>query len=59
MFYRGRSWVKLDGPNDWKWTVLGQSGRSAKVDGPEIQKCMVQREMTIRSEVSNLDGLKG
>ena len=35
--------VKLDGPKDWKWTVLGQSGRSKrlKVDGPEIQNWTV------------------
>ena len=31
------------------WTVLGQSGRSAKVDGPEIQKWTVQRYETGRS----------
>ena len=29
--------VKLDGPNDWNWTVQKtESGRTAKVDGPEI-----------------------
>ena len=43
-----------------KWTVQKtQSGRTAKVDGPEIQKLTVQREMTVRSEVLNLEGLKG
>ena len=37
-----------------------QSGRSwVKVDGPEIQKWTVQKEMTLWSEVLNLDGLKG
>ena len=34
----GRSWFKVDGLGS-KWTVQKtQSGRSAKVDGPEIQK---------------------
>ena len=23
----GRSWVKLDGPNDWNWAVMNQTGR--------------------------------
>ena len=51
--------LKVDGFRP-KWTVQKtQSGRSAKVDGPEIQKWTVQREMTLRSEVLNLDGLKG
>ena len=51
--------LKVDGLRP-KWTVQKtQSGRSAKVDGPEIQKWTVQREMTVRSEVLNLDGLKG
>ena len=51
--------VKLDGPNDWKWTVWGQSGRSAKVDGPEIQKWTVLRKKTVRSEEMILNGLNG
>ena len=48
--------LKVDGLR--KWTVC-ERGRSAKVDGPEIQKWTVQREKTVRSEVMNLDGLKG
>ena len=51
--------VKPDGLGQ-KWTVQKtQSGRSAKVDGPKIQKWRVQREKTVRSEVMNLNGLKG
>ena len=55
-----------------KWTVLGQSGRSRKlnwaetgqskrlkVDGPEIQRWTVQRKETVRSEHINLNGLNG
>ena len=50
----------MDGPGGLKWTVqTTESERSAKVHGPEIQKWTVQREMTVRSEVLNLDGLKG
>ena len=56
--YCPKIWVrsKVDGLGS-KWTA--PSGRSAKVDGPEIQKWTVQREMTVRSEVLNLVGLKG
>ena len=36
-----------------------KSGRSAKVDRPEIKKWTVKREMTVGSVVTNLDGLKG
>ena len=59
--------VKVDGPNDSKWTVSGQSGRSkkaqsgrsAKVDGPEIRKWTVQRAKNGRSFGYKLDGPKG
>ena len=51
--------LKLDG-HEPNWTVQKtKSGRSAKVDGPEIQKWTVQRKNTVRSEEMNLDGLKG
>ena len=51
----------MDGPNESNWTVKKtKSGRSAKVDGPEIQKTTVQRDETGRSKgmkLNNLDGL--
>ena len=59
--------VKVDGLNNSKWTVSGQSGRSkkaqsgrsAKVDGPEIRKWTVQRAKNGRSFGYKLDGPKG
>ena len=51
--------LKLDGHESNRTVQKTKSGRSAKVDGPEIQKSTVQREKTVRPEVMNLDGLKG
>ena len=62
----GRSWVKVDGPTGWKWTVqTPKSGRSwVKVDGPNgqkvdgLRKWTVQRIESGRSEESKVDGPK-
>ena len=53
--------LKLDGPNDWKWAVLSQSGRSAKKNGLEIKKWTVRKNKTAgskgRSKRLKVDGL--
>ena len=59
--------VKLYSPNYLKWTVLVQSGRSAKVDGPKGEKLDGPKEenWTVigdesrRSKRLEVDGSKG
>ena len=48
-FSLGSEWVKLDGLKLRKWTVMYETGLSAKgfkVNGPEIQKWRVSRAQT-------------
>ena len=54
----GRSWVKVDGPTGWKWTVqTTESGRSwIKVDGPKHQKVDGPRKWTVQKP--KVDGPK-